>query len=82
MALRYALYMELRALTQSALEQTRHIRSTKGRITHWLEQNATAVTHCQRLLADIRASSSHDLAMLSVAMRELRSLMMRRDGDG
>ncbi|MCF6355559.1 MAG: NAD-glutamate dehydrogenase [Candidatus Polarisedimenticolaceae bacterium] len=81
MALRYDLYMELRALTQSALEQTRHIRGTKGRITHWLEQNATAVTHCQRLLADIRASSSHDLAMLSVAMRELRSLMMRRDGN-
>ena len=81
MALRYDLYMELRALTQSALEQTSHIRGTKGRVTHWLEQNATAVTHCQRLLTDIRASSSRDLAMLSVAMRELRSLMMRRDGE-
>ncbi len=79
MALRYDLYMELRALTQSALEQTRHIRSTKGRLAHWLEQNATAVNHCQHLLADIRTSSSPDLAMLSVAMRELRSLMMRSD---
>ncbi len=81
MALRYDLYMELRALTQSALEQTRHIRSIKGRVTHWLEQNATAVNHCQHLLADIRSSSSRDLAMLSVAMRELRSLMMRSDSE-
>jgi len=81
MALRYDLYMELRALTQSALEQTSHIRGAKGRVSHWLEQNAIAVNHCRQLLADIRASSSRDLAMLSVAMRELRSLMMRRDGE-
>ena len=82
MALRYDLYMELRALTQSALEQTHHIRSINGRVTCWLEQNAIAVKHCQHLLADIRSSSSHDLAMLSVAMRELRSLMMRKNGKG
>jgi len=81
MALRYDLYMELRALTQSALEQTCHIRSVNGRVACWLEQNAIAVNHCQHLLADIRSSSSHDLAMLSVAMRELRSLMMRKNGE-
>jgi len=81
MALRYDLYMELRALTQAALEQTCHIRGVNGRVACWLEQNTIAVNHCQRLLADIRSSSSHDLAMLSVAMRELRSLMLRKNGE-
>lgn len=76
MALRYDLYAELRTLTESLLRQTSHLRSTKARLAHWLEQNSVAVGHWHNLLADIRASGTHDLAMLSVAMREIRSFGM------
>jgi len=73
MALRYDLYVELRTLTKSLLQQTSHLHSTKARLAHWLAENAVAVDHWCNLLADIRASGVHDLAMLSVAMREIRS---------
>jgi len=72
-ALRYDLYVELRNLTKNLLQQTKHLRSTKARLNHWLEENAVSVEHWHGLLADIRSSSAHDLAMLSVAMREIRS---------
>ena len=73
MALRYDLYAELCALTKSLLQQTSHLRSTKARLAHWLEENAVSVEHWHNLLADIQSSGVHDLAMLSVAMREIRS---------
>jgi glutamate dehydrogenase len=81
LALRYDLYMELRALTKETLEQTRSIRGAEARVFHWLEHNRVAVSHCQNMLADIRATTSHDLAMLSVAMREIRSLMGRGENE-
>ncbi len=80
LALRYDLYMELRALVKETLEQTRSVRGADARVAHWVERNEVAVNHCRNLLADIHASASHDLAMLSVAMREIRSLMGRSCG--
>ena len=74
MALRYDLYVELRALTRELLEQAKSIRGAGKRVAFWLEQNAVAVNHCRSLLTDIRGSNCRDLAMLSVAMREIRSL--------
>ncbi len=73
MALRYDLYAELRVLTKNLLQQTSHLRSTKARLAHWLEENAVSVDHWRNLLVDIQASGVQDLAMLSVAMREIRS---------
>ncbi len=75
MALRYDLYVELRALTKDLLQQGTKSRSTKAWVTHWLEENAVAVNHWRNLLADIQTSGVHDLAMLSVAMREIRSFV-------
>ena len=77
MALRYDLYVELRTLTMALLEQARHIRGANERVNHWLEQNRIAVNHCRNLLEDIRSSSRRDLAMLSVAMRDIRNLVQR-----
>ena len=40
----------------------------------WEAGNATALDRAQRLLADLGDGKSADLAMLSVALRELRNL--------
>lgn len=81
MALRYDLYVELRTLTKELLEQAGHIRGASARVTHWLEQNTVAVNHCRNLLAEIRGSSGRDLAMLSVAMRDIRSIVRHGMGE-
>ncbi|HEC15719.1 MAG TPA: NAD-glutamate dehydrogenase [Sedimenticola sp.] len=81
MALRYDLYVELRTLSKELLTQARHIRGSGPKVTHWLEQNSVAVNHCRSLLAEIRSNSSYDLAMLSVAIRDIRSLIRHGLGE-
>ena len=53
----------------------------------WLEENETRVRRCLATFADLRAAGVLDIAMLSVAMRELRNLVQtgsvdRRATDG
>jgi len=43
-------------------------------VVRWEAANAVAVERARRLLADLAEAKQADLAMLSVAMRELRSL--------
>jgi glutamate dehydrogenase len=45
-----------------------------GRMARWESARAAALERARRLLADLAESKQADLAMLSVAMRELRSL--------
>ncbi len=73
-ALRDELYAELRALTGEFLRVTADIEGTEPRIEAWLTRNKLCVEHCHSLIADLKASSQQDLAMLSVAVREIRNL--------
>jgi glutamate dehydrogenase len=76
--LRDELNTELRALTMDLLTTTRGIKSSKDQVGSWLERRKVAVAHYQSVISDLRAPGQADLAMLSVAVREVRSLA--RDG--
>jgi len=45
-----------------------------GDLTAWKARNAVPYERFRQVLADLRGAESPDLAMLSVAMRELRNL--------
>ncbi len=77
MALRYDLYTELRTLTKGLLEQFRSVRGSGARVARWMDDNSIAVNHCRSVLSNIRAGGGDDLAMLSVAIREIRSVVRR-----
>jgi NAD-specific glutamate dehydrogenase len=44
-------------------------------VSAWIAHNAAAVERCTQVLADVRAGDASDLAMLSVAVREIRNLI-------
>jgi glutamate dehydrogenase len=69
-ALRDDLSGMLRALTADALRS--------ADVSSWKQRNAVPHERFRQVLADLRAAGSPDLAMLSVAMRELRNLGSRR----
>jgi len=68
-ALRDDLSGMLRALTADALRA--------GDVATWKARNAVLHERLKQILAELRAVESPDLAMLSVAMRELRNLASR-----
>jgi glutamate dehydrogenase len=68
-ALRDDLAGMLRALTSDALRS--------GDIAAWKARNAVLHERFRQILAELRAADSPDLAMLSVALRELRNLSSR-----
>jgi len=68
-ALRDDLSGMLRALTSDALRA--------GDVATWKARNAVLHERLKQILAELRAVESPDLAMLSVAMRELRNLASR-----
>jgi glutamate dehydrogenase len=68
------LHGALRTLTQELLEATTHIKGVERRLDAWLLQNKAGTDHWHNLVADIRASGKTELAVLSVAMREIRAL--------
>jgi glutamate dehydrogenase len=66
-ALRDDLAAILRSLTADALQRT-------GTVAAWKERNAKRYERFRQILADLHAAEAPDLAMLSVAVRELRDL--------
>jgi glutamate dehydrogenase len=68
------LHGALRALTQELLETTAHLKGAERRLDAWLLHNKAGTDHWHNLLADIRSSGKTELAVLSVAMREIRAL--------
>jgi len=68
-ALRDDLAGMLRSLTADALEA--------GDLPSWKARNAQLYERARQILAELRAAEAPDLAMLSVAMRELRNLASR-----
>jgi glutamate dehydrogenase len=61
-----------RAITQDAM--ARAPGSAAASLAAWEQRNAQPLERAQRLLAELADAKSADLAMLSVALRELRNL--------
>ncbi|HSS65908.1 MAG TPA: NAD-glutamate dehydrogenase, partial [Gammaproteobacteria bacterium] len=73
-ALRDDLYDQEATLTADVLRVDSRSKDADARISAWMQANAIAVNRCRQILSDLRASGTPDFAMLSVAMREIRSL--------
>ena len=73
------LHNEQRALTADVLRE-----SGKGpvpeRVGAWIAHNAEPVERCLQVLADVKSGNAYDLAMLSVAVREIRNLIEATSG--
>jgi glutamate dehydrogenase len=63
-----------RVLAKRLLEDTQGQKSISKRVENWLESNSVAVERAQNVLAQLRAESTPDLAMITVALRELKRL--------
>jgi glutamate dehydrogenase len=73
-ALRDDLAGMLRLLAADALRAEGDATDAGSLITEWKERNAVLYERFRQLLADLRTAEAPDLAMLSVALRELRNL--------
>ena len=76
-ALRDDLASTLRALTADALRTDASPSDPTALIAAWKARNSVLYERFRQVLTDLRAAESPDLAMLSVAMRELRNLSSR-----
>lgn len=75
MALRYDLYIELRTITKQIVQHGRPSQSVETCLVDWMEAATVPISHFRTLLTEIRSSgSANDLAVLSVVMREIRTL--------
>ncbi len=63
-----------RALAHDALRGASDGDDVAGTIAEWEAGHGVLLERCRHVLADLRAADSFDLAMASVAMRELRNL--------
>ena len=63
-----------RALTSAVIQLSPALDTPQGMIEAWQTRNRNALERYRRLLADLQSASSFDLAMLSVAAREMRTI--------
>jgi glutamate dehydrogenase len=63
-----------RSVTSEVLVGGGDITSASGLIGAWQDRNQRAIERLGHLLSELRAASALDPAMMSVALRELRSL--------
>ena len=73
-ALRDDLEAQERLLTRDVLRQDSSQSDAGSRIAAWMTRNDASVHRCRQLLADLKGGPKADFAMLSVAMREIRSM--------
>jgi glutamate dehydrogenase len=73
-ALRDDLQSQERLLTRDVLRQKSSSSDAGSRIAAWIVRNSAVVNRCRQVLADLKGGASADFAMLSVAMREIRSM--------
>jgi glutamate dehydrogenase len=73
-ALRDDLQSQERLLTRDVLRQESSKLDAASRIAAWIAQNDIAVHRCRQVLVDLKGGPKTDFAMLSVAMREIRSM--------
>jgi NAD-specific glutamate dehydrogenase len=68
------LHDEQRALAADVLRESGN-GPVPERVSGWIAHNAEPVERCLQVLADVKAGTAYDLAMLSVAVREIRNLI-------
>jgi glutamate dehydrogenase len=73
-ALRDDLYSEQRELTTEVLRPGTEDRDAETLIDAWLEENRGSVERANTILSDLKEAETLDIAMLSVALREIRNL--------
>jgi glutamate dehydrogenase len=73
-ALRDDLYSEQRELTAEVLKPGTEDRDAEALIDAWTEENRSAVERADAILSDLKEAEGLDIAMLSVALREIRNL--------
>jgi glutamate dehydrogenase len=80
LAIRDDIYGSLRSLCFDVLARGEPDESGEEKIAEWEHTNTSRIGRARRTLADIYESAEHDLATLSVAARQIRS--MTRTGSG
>jgi glutamate dehydrogenase len=73
-ALRDDLYSEQRELTAEVLRPGLEDRDADALIDAWVRENGASVARATAMLDDLREAETLDIAMLSVALREIRTL--------
>jgi glutamate dehydrogenase len=73
-ALRDDLSSEQRQLTAQVLRHQTAGPDAEAMIDGWVSDNRAAVSRCEAMLEDLKQADAIDVAMLSVALREIRSL--------
>jgi glutamate dehydrogenase len=73
-ALRDDLYSEQRELTIEVLRPGLEDRDPEALIDTWMRDNAASVARATSTLDDLKEAETPDIAMLSVALREIRNL--------
>jgi glutamate dehydrogenase len=73
-ALRDDLSSEQRQLTAQVLRHQTAGPDAEAMIEAWVSDSRAAVTRCEAMLEDLKQADAIDVAMLSVALREIRSL--------
>jgi len=81
LSLRDDLYASLRSLTLDVLGGTEPDESANDKIAQWEQANASRLARARSALREIAAAGTLDLATLSVAVRQIRS-MVRTAGAG
>ncbi len=77
-ALRDDLYREHAAVTAHVLDSGPPGTDSRSLVEGWAEHNRAAVERFSALLTDIKAASAVNLTTLTVALREMRSLIQER----
>ncbi|NMO91343.1 NAD-glutamate dehydrogenase [Actinomycetospora sp. TBRC 11914] len=75
LTLRDELYSSLRAVTLDVLAQTDDTETADEKIAHWEQANASRLTRARSALGEIARSGRSDLATVSVAARQIRSMV-------
>jgi glutamate dehydrogenase len=73
-ALRDDLYSEQRDLTCQVLRPGSRVEDAEAQIDGWMEENRNSVARCFDMLEEMKEAETLDIAMLSVALREIRNL--------
>ena len=75
LSLRDELYSSLRAVTLDVLADTDNTESSEEKIAHWEQANASRLMRARSSLAEIDRSGRRDLTTVSVAARQIRSMV-------
>jgi glutamate dehydrogenase len=82
LAVRDDLYASLRSLTLDVLLGSDARDNTEEKIARWESTNRSRVSRARAALGDISAVGSYDLATLSVAAQQVRSMVNSGDSSG